>query len=209
VVLSPSSTQYLYLLPQFDKTPEPDQPLLEGAGVWIGKPSNNPLLALLEKTAAKVQNWVTESWTGERLRDGGINSASNESSVILYANLAPDRRILLTGDAGRQALSSAAAYARANGYPLQNFSFVQIPHHGSRRNVGPTILNELFGPIQPEGTVRFTAFVSAPKDDEAHPAQCVHAARGQGNRHAGHQQNPLRRVSEAGWICRCRAASVF
>jgi beta-lactamase superfamily II metal-dependent hydrolase len=135
-VLSPSSTQYLYLLPQFDKTPEPDPRLLETAGVWIGKPSSNPLLALLEKAAAKVQNWVPESWTGERLRDGGVTSASNESSVILYANLAEERRILLTGDAGPQALSWAAAYARANGYPLQSFSFVQIPHHGSRRNVG-------------------------------------------------------------------------
>lgn len=29
VVLSPSVTQYLQLLPQFDKTPEPDQSLLE------------------------------------------------------------------------------------------------------------------------------------------------------------------------------------
>jgi beta-lactamase superfamily II metal-dependent hydrolase len=172
-VLSPSSTQYLYLLPQFDKTPEPDQRLLETAGVWIGKPSGNPLLVLLEKAAAKVQNWVPESWTGERLRDGGVTSASNETSVILYANLDEERRILLTGDAGPQALSWAAAYARANGFPLQSFSFVQIPHHGSRRNVGPSILNQLLGPIQPEGTIRFTAFVSAPKDDDTHPRKIV------------------------------------
>jgi beta-lactamase superfamily II metal-dependent hydrolase len=137
VVLSPSSTQYLYLLPQFDKTPEPDQQLIDTAGRWIGKPSSNPLLALLEKAATKVQNWVPESWAGERLRDGGVASASNESSVVLYANFEEGRRILLTGDAGPQALSWAAAYAKANGYPLQSFSFVQIPHHGSRRNVGP------------------------------------------------------------------------
>jgi hypothetical protein len=173
VVLSPSSTQYLYLLPQFDKTPEPDQQLIDTAGRWIGKPSSNPLLALLEKAATKVQNWVPESWAGERLRDGGVASASNESSVVLYANFEEGRRILLTGDAGPQALSWAAAYAKANGYPLQSFSFVQIPHHGSRRNVGPTILNELLGPIQPEGTIRFTAFVSAPKDDDTHPRKIV------------------------------------
>src|SRR5262249_21078490 len=67
----------------------------------------------------------------------------------------------------------AAAYARANGYPLQSFSFVQIPHHGSRRNVGPSVLNQLLGPIQPEGTTRFTAFVSAPKDDDNHPRKIV------------------------------------
>ena len=96
-----------------------------------------------------------------------------KSSVILYADLTEDRRILLTGDAGLQALSWAAAYARANSYLLQRFSFVKIPHHGSRRNVGPAILNEILGPIQPEGTVRFTAFVSAPKDDETHPRQIV------------------------------------
>ena len=61
----------------------------------------------------------------------------------------------------------------ANGYPLQSFSFVQIPHHGSRRNVGPSVLNQLLGPIQPEGTTRFTAFVSAPKDDDTHPRKIV------------------------------------
>lgn len=173
VVLSPSVTQYLHLLPQFDKTPEPDQSLLESAGFWIGKPSSNSILALLEKAVAKVQNWVPETWTGERLRDGGVTSASNESSVVLYANLAADRRILLTGDAGPRALNWAAAYASTNGYALKAFSFVQIPHHGSRRNVGPTILNELLGPIQPEGTTRFTAFVSAPKDDDTHPRKIV------------------------------------
>jgi beta-lactamase superfamily II metal-dependent hydrolase len=173
VVLSPSWAQYLYRLPQFDKTPEPDQALLETAGLWIGKPSSNPLLAILEKPAAKVQNWIPESWANERLRDGGVTSASNESSVVLYANITPQRRILLTGDAGPRALSWAAAYARVSGYPLQSFSFVQVPHHGSRRNVGPSILNELVGPIQPEGTQRFTAFVSAPKDDDTHPRKIV------------------------------------
>jgi hypothetical protein len=57
---------------------------------------------------------------------------------------------------------------------LQNFSFVQIPHHGSRRNVGPTVLNALLGPIQAQGsTSTFSAFVSAPKDDDKHPRKIV------------------------------------
>lgn len=52
--------------------------------------------------------------------------------------------------------------------------FVQIPHHGSRRNVGPTILNRLLGPIQTEGyPPRFFAFVSAPRDDDMHPRKMV------------------------------------
>jgi hypothetical protein len=52
--------------------------------------------------------------------------------------------------------------------------FVQIPHHGSRRNVGPTILNYIVGPIIPEGTPsRLSAFVSAPAQDDSHPRKMV------------------------------------
>lgn len=114
---------------------------------------------------------MSESWTGERLRDGGVTSASNESSVILYANLEEGRRILLTGDAARK--RSRGPQPMRGRAATRSFSLVQIPHHGSRRNVGPAILNELLGPIQPEGTIRFTAFVSAPKDDDIHPRKIV------------------------------------
>ena len=172
-VLSPNKATYIYLLPQFEKTPEPDQASIEAANMWIGKASNNPLVKLLEKVSAKAQSWIPESWENERLKDGGVTSASNESSVVLYADLGNDRRLLLTGDAGVNALSWATDYATAYGYPLQQFSFVQIPHHGSRRNVGPSVLDKLLGPIQPEGTKRFSAFVSAPIDDEDHPRKIV------------------------------------
>jgi beta-lactamase superfamily II metal-dependent hydrolase len=170
-VLSPRRETYLYLLPQFDKTPDPDQALIENARMWIGKA--NALWTLLERAVAAVKNWVPETWYNERLKDGGITSASNESSAVLYADLGDGRRILLTGDAGVNALWWAASYAKACGYPLQTFSVVQIPHHGSRRNVGPSVLNELLGPIQPEGTQRFLAFVSAPVEDDKHPRKIV------------------------------------
>jgi beta-lactamase superfamily II metal-dependent hydrolase len=169
-VLSPRKINYVHLIPQFEKTPDPDQEKLEGLGIWIGKTTG--LSRLLEAARAKVEKWTTESWTREKLKDGGITGASNESSVVLYANLDKER-ILLTGDAGLYALSWAAGHANEQGYPLQNFTFVQVPHHGSRRNVGPSILNSLLGPIQPEGTVKGTAFVSAPKDDERHPRLIV------------------------------------
>jgi beta-lactamase superfamily II metal-dependent hydrolase len=160
VVLSPSYQEYVKLLPQFDKTPNPDMGLIEAAGLWIGKAVGT----MLEKAAAKAERWIKESYENELLKDGGVTSASNESSLVLYSNW-ENRRLLLTGDAGVKALSWAAAYARKVGCPLQNFDFFQIPHHGSRRNVGPTILTELLGSIQPEGTRRFLAYASAPKDD--------------------------------------------
>lgn len=171
-VLSPLKDLYTLLLPQFDRTPDPDQAAIEAEGFWIGKPPS-PLARVAEAVVAKVQKWFTESWDKERLKDGGVATASNESSVVLYGDFG-DRRVLLTGDAGVLALTLAAYYAEQNNLTLQDFEFVQIPHHGSRRNVGPTILNRLLGPIQPEGSpTRFPAFVSAPKDDDIHPRMMV------------------------------------
>lgn len=173
-VMSPKRSTYLHLLPQFEKTPAPDQGAIEAAGLWIGKATSSPLAKALEAIKALAQNWVPESWSHERLKDGGVTSASNESSVVLYANLGESQRLLLTGDAGTNALQWSINYASLNAMPLQSFSFVQVPHHGSRRNIGPTVLDQLVGPIQPEGTAgRFTAFVSAPKDDSKHPRKIV------------------------------------
>jgi len=169
-VISPSRTVYNYLLPQFDRTPAPDQEAIEAAGLWIGK--QTALAKFLESLKKAAEKWTTETWTKELLRDGGITGASNESSVILYASLDAER-ILLTGDAGVRALWWAIGFATAIGMPLQRFTFVQVPHHGSRRNVGPTVLDALLGPKLPEKKFRFDAFVSAPKDDTAHPRLIV------------------------------------
>jgi len=170
-VLSPSHEEYRYLLPQFDKTPDPDQEAIAAADMWLGKES--VMTKLVEAAKAALQSWTTESWDNERLKDGGTTSASNESSVVLHGSF-ENGNVLLTGDAGIKGLTWAANKADALNLPLQKFSFVQIPHHGSRRNVGPTILTRLLGNKQQENDpTRFTAFVSAPKDDEQHPRRIV------------------------------------
>lgn len=173
-VLSPHRSVYDLLLPQFDRTPAPDQAAIEAQGFWIQKQqASSPLGALLERAVAKVQKWVQESWNAERLRDGGVTSASNESSVVLYGAFERGR-VLLTGDAGIWGLTLAAYHAEQNQLPLQQFDFVQVPHHGGRRNVGPTILDRLLGPIQPQGVGRrFDAFISAPREDDTHPRKMV------------------------------------
>jgi len=38
-VLSPSRYAYVHLLPQFDRTPDPDQPQLDALNMWVGKSS--------------------------------------------------------------------------------------------------------------------------------------------------------------------------
>lgn len=146
--------------------------MIEAAGIWIGKETLTR--KIYDSTKAAIQSWTEETWENERLKDGGITNASNESSVVLYGEFDSNRRVLLTGDAGVNALHWAANYAELASLPLQQFSFVQIPHHGSRRNVGPTVLTRLLGPIQSEASPsRFTAFVSAPKDDAQHPRLIV------------------------------------
>ena len=170
-ILSPDRAAYRYLLPQFDKTPAPDQEVIEAAGMWLGK--ETALGKLLALAKAAVQSWTKETWSLERLKDGGITSASNESSVVLYGQF-DQGPVLLTGDAGVSGLSWAAINAEAAGLTLGQFGFVQIPHHGSRRNVGPSCLTRLLGEPQREtDPSRFDAFVSAPKDDETHPRRIV------------------------------------
>lgn len=173
-VLSPHKMFYTALMPQFDRTPDADQVAIEADGFWIGEQPDSFIRTILEKAAAKVQKWIGETWEDERLKDGGITSPSNESSIILYGDFGNGRRTLLTGDAGVWGLTLAAYQAEQLKLPLKAFSFVQIPHHGSRRNVGPTILNRLIGPSQPRGSAStFTAFVSAPADDDTHPRKMV------------------------------------
>ncbi|MER8970464.1 MBL fold metallo-hydrolase [Mesorhizobium sp. C280B] len=171
-VCSPKRATYNYLLPQFEKTPDPDQGAIEAAHIWIGKESLTH--KIFEAAKAALQGWTEETWDNERLKDGGITSASNESSVVLYGAFENNARVLLTGDTGVSGLWWTASYAESVGLPLQQFTFVQIPHHGSRRNVGPTVLTKLLGEKQPEGAAyRFSAYVSAPKDDAKHPRRMV------------------------------------
>ncbi len=172
-VVSPYQNVYPYFVPQFDRTADADQAALEAAGFWIGK-SPGVLAGVFEKAAAKVQKWVTESWDNERLKDGGVTSATNETSVVLYGDFGPRRRVLLTADAGIWGLTMANYFAGKNGLAMQDFMLVQVPHHGSRRNVGPSILNNILGPIKPNGTAPHScAFVSAPKDNDTHPRKMV------------------------------------
>lgn len=171
-VMSPSFNAYLHLVPQFDKTPDANEEAIAAAGYWIGKESL--VSRVVASLQAKVASWMPESWGVEGLRDGGVTSASNESSVVLYGQFNESGNMLLTGDAGICGLTWAANYAESQRLPLRAFQFVQIPHHGSRRNVGPTILNRLIGEPLPYGSpATFRAYVSAPKDDDAHPRKIV------------------------------------
>lgn len=153
-VLSPSKEWYLYeLIPDFNKTPDKKESALQEG---------------FEKFAEKVLNWVEETFNKETLKINGTTSADNESSVILYTNI-NDRGILLTGDAGIRALNKVYEYKPTISH---NLKFVQIPHHGSRNNVNPDILDKLLGQ-KGQKKQNKTAFVSVSKNSKTHPRQSV------------------------------------
>ncbi len=94
---------------------------------------------------------------------------SDNSSVILVV-LIDGRGLLFTGDAGIPALTHTADYMDACGIRREWIKLIQVPHHGSHQNVGPTILNRLLGPIQPLDIPTKVAYVSAAPDGEPeHP----------------------------------------
>lgn len=119
---------------------------------------------------------VDEKMEIETLRDNCVTSRENESSLILYANFKEYGYggVLLTGDAGNEALQNAYRFAMQKNMDIsQNLKFIQIPHHGSRRNVSPQILNQIIGEIGGNQKDSITAFVSAGKNDKKHPRRVV------------------------------------
>lgn len=165
LVLSPDENWHLFdLIPNSDKTKEfrltQENHRVGFPGRFvdvIGKLAFNPLEALGFET----------------LRNGGKTSRENESSVVLYGNLGHGG-ILLTGDAGNEALERAYKFAECEGIAIaKDLKFIQIPHHGSRRNIGPLVLNRLIGKIDSKPKESITAFVSAGKNDSSHPRRVV------------------------------------
>ncbi|WP_440940232.1 ComEC/Rec2 family competence protein [Immundisolibacter sp.] len=165
-VVAPAKPRYLDLIVQSDKTPE--SALRDDArGTGIG--------GVLAQVAANVVEFVRAAW-GAEIFSEEETSAENEMSVIQYAYLC-NQKILLTGDAGRGALTEAADYTEAGGVTLPGIDRFQVPHHGSRRNVSTAVLDRWLGsrlPRRPlEGSETFTAIISSAKADKDHPRKAV------------------------------------
>lgn len=170
VVLSPRMDRYQHLVPQFRKTPSPNVELLQARNIWL-EPKKG-LAGVLTRILEAAATFTSESWSHETLRDGGVTAAENESSTVLLGTF-DATRVLLTADAGVYALNWASNVAAAAGIDLRTCRLVQVPHHGSRRNVGPTVLNRLLGPTLPYEQELKIAVASVPKDDARHPRRVV------------------------------------
>jgi beta-lactamase superfamily II metal-dependent hydrolase len=184
-VLSPTRQRYLELIPQFSRTPEAAQAAQQGLGVRN----------VLAQTYRATVDWIFETWGRETLEEDVETTASNESSVVQLADLS-DHKLLLTGDAGVQSLHEAANFAEMIGFALPGLRFMQVPHHGSRHNVSPSVLNRWLGqPVPRDAPPRCTAFASVAANDRERPRKKVvnaftrrgapvHVAKGVNKRHS-------------------------
>jgi beta-lactamase superfamily II metal-dependent hydrolase len=81
------------------------------------------------------------------------------------------QKVLFTGDAGVDAINGALDVLESEGFTAGELNFAQIPHHGSRHNVSPSLLDRLLGP---KGRSNIgTACVSCPLENPSkkHPAK--------------------------------------
>lgn len=162
-VMAPSTNRYLDLIVDSEKTPE------------SAKQEGREVLGLAAILVEKALAFIKALWGDENFPEDET-SPENEMSIVQYANLC-HKRILLTGDAGREALQEAADYAPSIGLTLPGIDNFQAPHHGSRRNLSTDILDQWVGPRldkkPAEGEENFTAFISASKEDSDHPRKTV------------------------------------
>jgi len=160
-IVGPTWAFYEDLLPHFRGTPEPRAGLLGTAQRGVAKATDAAL------------RWVEETLHIETLDDKDDTSPENNSSAVSMLRV-DGRSYLFTADAGKAALSGALDHLDDNAFDYASLRFVQVPHHGSRRNVGPTVLNRLLGPPQAADDRHRSAFVSAAKNGEPkHPSKKV------------------------------------
>lgn len=158
-ILGPSKAYYEELMTEVETT-----------GARSSTVTLSEQLRKLLKAAAQL---VPETLWVETLRDDGETSPTNNSSVITLLTV-DGRKSLLTGDAGIPALEQALDILEEEGFEPGTLKFVQVPHHGSRRNVGPAVLDRLLG-SKGQSIRHSTAFASVPpkNPEHKHPAKKV------------------------------------
>jgi len=149
-VLGPTKDYYHQLLANFGVTPEVKD--THKIDQFVG-------------TVKEALNWMAEALHIETLSDDYPDTSPENNSSLVLLLVVDGKKFLFTGDAGKGALGKAIDFAEANNVSLNKIDFFDVPHHGSKRNLGPSILNRLM-PVN--------AFISCPpKGDPKHPSRKV------------------------------------
>lgn len=126
-VLGPSEDLYKKNLLLSDKTPDSFLSKYNKPYQHVALPEED-----YDPTDGKLIEWI----------DGEQTSEINQTSIIIALVLG-NFKILFTGDAGKEAINAALDLWEEAGNKTSSFSVVQLPHHGSRKNIDPYIINRL------------------------------------------------------------------
>ena len=163
LILSPEKQFYLDLLVESEKTPLQEQAAFNQDGLF-GRIANAVKAYIVNKF---------EDWDIETLRENEETSAENETSVVLRGLVEGDG-FLLTGDAGIRALNKAIDYMEQIGEDvISEISSYQIPHHGGRHNVSPSLLDRMVGQRVKKGTTRNKTAYASVAEGSDHPLKMV------------------------------------
>ena len=159
LILSPEKQFYLDLLVESEKTPLQEQAAFNQDGLF-GRIANAVKAYIVNKF---------EDWDIETLRENEETSAENETSVVLRGLVEGDG-FLLTGDAGIRAID----YMEQIGEDvISEISFYQIPHHGGRHNVSPSLLDRMVGQRVKKGATRNKTAYASVAEGSDHPLKMV------------------------------------
>lgn len=160
-VLAPSLPRYIELIVDSEKTPEAQRQAAFSGTLY------EKAVSIIKRIAAR---WGEENLKGES--DG--TSRENETSIVQFAYLC-EEKILLTGDAGIEALEEAYQYALSLGIQLPGINRFDVPHHGSRRNLSSDILDKWLGHklYSKPDSGSFSAIISVNRNDEEHPKKAT------------------------------------
>jgi len=119
--------------------------------------------ALINSTKTKLLSESAENEIDDKETLGGETNSENEmSGIVLFQPF--NNKYLFTADAGLIGLNNAIDYCERNKILLTDLTWLQVPHHGSRRNIDEKILRKIKAK---------TAYISAAKDDDKHPSELV------------------------------------
>ena len=144
-ILAPSTNLYKTCIAKCEKTPTSIFESTVKKGISFSKITNEENYSEGDRI-----NWYYDEQTSE----------INESSFVILFEYEGDQ-ILLTGDAGKKGLKEAIEYANANGLDLSKVGIIKMPHHGSRKNITPEIMDKL-------GASGSSCYISCVKNDEGH-----------------------------------------
>jgi beta-lactamase superfamily II metal-dependent hydrolase len=125
---------------------------------------------LVEAARAMGQRFLAALPVEIPFDDGEGTSPRNNTSLITLLEV-DGFRAVLTSDAGVPALERAWDWLEANGRDISAPNFIQIAHHGSRRNASSATLDRMLGETNQAQTR--SAFVSVVDESPDHPSPRV------------------------------------